>query len=221
MASVFRDKSSNDSFSVQLQRGRPDTGEFDYLVAGEGDYLGTATLSNHGPWGVVLVSGSMSALFEASTGGSSGHASMRLDGQVLDEGSALVLDIWLDGVHTHFATGNAETAQGAVTAHQAVSALGEQHWATFYGILAPEVQSSFGSEQAFATAVRSQDGQIVSASLTGSPTTSSADGYTYLSQGVSFSVRTATGRANYTTTIYLVYEDGQWLVLGTDPPSPA
>ncbi|HAW09963.1 MAG TPA: hypothetical protein DCX12_02615 [Chloroflexi bacterium] len=60
---------------------------------------------------------------------------MRFDGQVLDEGTALVLDIWLDGVHTHFATGNAETAQGVVAAHQAVSAVGAQSWATFYSML--------------------------------------------------------------------------------------
>ena len=81
-------------------------------------------------------------------------------------------------------------------------------------MLAPEPQSSFGSEEACAGAVSAQDGQVVSASLTGSPTTTSGDGYSYLSQGVTLTVSSASDAAAYTTTIYLVHEEGQWLVLG-------
>lgn len=205
----------------QLQGGRPDSGSFDYSVAGQGDYLGTVTLKPDGASGNIKISGSVTAEFEPAGGGSSSQVPVRLEGQALEDGTALTLEIWVNGVHTHFATGNAAAAQAEAVAQQAVSALAQHDWATLYPLLAPEAQSSFGSEEAFASAVSVQDGQVVSASLTGSPTTTSGDGYSYFSQGVALTVTNSSGTTAYTTTIYLVDDKSQWLVLGTDPPSPA
>jgi len=235
-AIVFRDVSSANTFSIQLQAGRPDTGSFDYSVSGCGeddnvdtaslergcgDYLGTASLGREDQSGNVEIAWSGTAVFDPSSGEPLGHASVKLEGQVLRNGSALVLDIWINGVHTHFATGNASASLGSHVAQVAVGALAGHAWATFYGLLTPEERSHFGSEQAFASAVSSQDGQIVSASLTGAPRTSSGDGEFYFVQSVALTVTTPSGPAAYSTNIYLVFEDGTWLVIGTDPPSPA
>lgn len=220
-AQLFRDANTSNSFSIQLQQGRPDTGRFDYFVADRGDYIGSATLSPDGSSGNIDVSGSMNALFVSAANDAPSHATVRLQGQVLENQTALTLEVWIDGVHTNFATGNAAAAQAAVVAENAVAALGTHDWATFYALLAPEITSQFGSKEAFASAVDGTNSAVSGASLSGAPTLSSGDGYSYFSQGVSVTQNTASGTVASKTTIYLVYEDGQWLVLGTDPVSPA
>ena len=220
-AQVFRDASTSNSFTIQLQEGRPDTGRFDYFVAGRGDYIGTAALSADGSSGNVDITGSMSALLIAATGSTPGHAEVRLQGHVLKDQGALTLEIWIDGAHTNFATGNAGAAAAGVVAQKAVAALGTHDWATFYGLLAPEIQNQFGSEDAFARAVAGPNDQVIGASPMGSPTLSSGGGYSYFSQDVDVTLSTATGPAASKTTICLVYENGAWLLLGTDPVSPA
>lgn len=225
MATIFRDAATNNSFSIQLQNGRPDTGRFDYFVTGQGDYIGTAILSNDGGPGNLKVSENLSdnstALFVPVGGDARTTVQIRLEGQVVNSGSGLTLNIWINGAQTSFATGNADPTQAAALAQQAIASLSRKDWATFYNLLAPEVQSGFGGSQlAFSQSVSTADGNIVAASLTGTGTSSSSGGYSYFSQGVSITVSTASGTAAYRTTIYLVYENGKWYVLGTDPPSP-
>ena len=224
MATMFRDAATNNSFSVQLQNGRPDTGRFDYFVTGQGDYIGTAILSNEGGSGNVKVSenpsDNASAVFVPLGGEARTTVQIRLEGQVLNGGSGLTLNIWINGAQTSFVTGNADPTQAAALAQQAIASLSRKDWATFYNLLAPEVQSAFGGSQlAFSQSVSAEDGNIVAASLTGSGTSSSSGGYSYFSQGVSITVSTASGTAAYSTTIYLVYEKGKWYVVGTDLPS--
>ena len=220
-AQVFRDASTSDSFTIQLQEGRPDTGRFDYFVADRGDYIGTAALSADGSSGNIDITGSMSAMLIATTNRTPGHAEVRLQGQVLKDPSALTLEIWIDDAHTNFATGNAAAAEASILAQKAVAALSTHDWATFYGLLAPEIQNQFGSEGAFASAVGGPNDHVVGARLMGSPTLSSGDGFSYFSQDVDVTLSTASGPAASKTTIYLVYENGAWLLLGTDPVSPA
>src|SRR5205814_6710614 len=102
---------------------------------------------------------------------------IRLEGQVLNNGSGLTLNIWINGAQTSFATGNADPTQAAALAQQAISSLSSKDWATLYKLLAPEVQSAFGRSQlAFSQSVSTPDGNIVAASLTGTATSSSSGG---------------------------------------------
>jgi len=107
----------------------------------------------------------------------------------------------------------------SAVAKHVVTGLANHDWRTLYGLLAPEVQGSFKSQNEFVSAVSASDGGIVDAQLTGSSTTSSAGGYSYYSQPLSLRVKDSSGVKAYSTTLYLVYEHGKWYFLGTDPPS--
>jgi len=172
MATIFRDAATNNTFSIQLQNGRPDTGSFDYFAAGQGDYIGTSLLTNEGGSGNVKVyenvSDNASALFVPAGGEPRSTVPIRLEGQVLNSGSALTLNIWINGAQTSFATGNADPVQAAALAQQAIAAISSRDWSTFYNLLAPEVQSAFGaSPLTFSQSVSTPDGNIAAASLTG------------------------------------------------------
>ena len=129
------------------------------------------------------------------------------------------MEIWIGGTYAHFQTGTANPAMATAYAEQVVTSMAQHDWVVLYAMLAPEIQASFASEQQFATSVDAVD--IVEASLAGSPTTSSASGYTYYRQAVALKIKDSSGIRASKTTLYLVYETGRWYLLGNDPPTPA
>ena len=168
---------------------------------------------------MVAISASTSAQFVPISGQSLSQVSVRLDGAILQREKALTMEIWIGGTHTHFQTGNADPATAAAFAHQVVASLTQHDWIAVYAMLAPEAQASFKSEQQFASSISTVD--TLEATLSGSPTISSANGFSYYQQGVSLKVKDSSGIKAYRTTLYLVYETGRWYFLGNDPPVPA
>src|SRR5205814_10365454 len=94
------------------------------------DYLATARLANAGEPTNVKASANLSsnarALFLPLGGEARRTLPIRLDGQVLNNGSGLTLNIWITGAQTSFATGNADPTQAAALTQQAISSLIQQ-----------------------------------------------------------------------------------------------
>ena len=217
MAADFIDDLTGNAFSIQLQAGRPDTGKFDYTVSSQGDYLGTATLSDKGH-GVIALSDSSDADYIPVAGEPASQVGFRLDGVIVQPDNALSLDMWIDGRQVYFHTGKADPGLATAVAQQAVATLSAKNWDVFYGLLAPEAQVSFKSKQDFARSMNAANANVASVRLAGTASLSSAMGYSYFSQTVLLTEQDSSGIKNYKTTLYLVYETGRWYILGTDPP---
>jgi len=167
----------------------------------------------------VAISASTSAQFVPISGQPLSRVSVRVDGAILQREKVLTMEIWIGGTHAHFQTGNADPATATAFAEQVVASLAQHNWIVLYAMLAPEAQASFKSEQQFASSLSAID--TLEATLSGSPTISSANGFSYYTQGISLKVKDSSGIRAYTTTLYLVYETGRWYFLGNDPPVPA
>ncbi len=221
---IFRDGSGTPELAIQLQDGRPDTGDFDFYVAGTGHYQGTIAVRPTGPT-VEHLQGTVPAQFFADGSDQQTATSVRFEGIIDSTGLSANVNVWVDGTHYHLQTDQGSASGAAPIAQQAIAALQAEDWATLYTLLASDMQSQYTQAQfvQMMSGESSAPGQptITSVSVSGSgQVVASPLGYTYYQQPVSVQARNSDGSTrSFTTTLYLLRENGTWRYWTTDQPS--
>ncbi len=221
---IFRDGSGTPELAIQLQDSRPDTGAFDFYVAGTGHYQGTIAVRPTGPT-VDHLQGTVPAQFLADGSDQQTATSVRFEGIIDPTGLSANVNVWIGGTHYHLQTDQGSASGAGPVAQQAIAALQAEDWATLYTLLASDMQSQYTQAQFVQTmsGESSAPGQpaITSVSASGAgQVVASPLGYTYYQQPVSVQARNADGSARaFTTTLYLLRENGTWRYWTTDQPS--
>jgi hypothetical protein len=223
---VVRDGSGN-SLAVQVQQGVASSGAFDFLVGGVGDWVGVIPLAPISS-NITHLKGTVTAAFQATGTGTTTPAGVRMEGEVDTVHQTATVNVWvtLPGgqSETHYllqtSPGGSVAAAQAVVG-QVLSALETQSWSTLYTLSAPEVTQQY-TEAQYVQMLSSQQHPVVeNAALSGTGSTQVLDGYTYFTQPVTFTSVVAGNPSTYTAVISLVWENGQWALIGTTGPQPS
>lgn len=221
---IFRDGSGAPELAIQLQDGRPDTGAFDFYVAGAGHYQGTIDVRPTGST-VDHLQGTVPAEFLADGSDQGTATSVRFEGIIDPTGLSANVNVWIGGTHYHLQTGQGSAASATPVVSQVVAALQAEDWATLYTLLASDMQGQYTQAQfvQMMSGESSAPGQptITSVSASGAgQVVASPLGYTYYQQPLSVQARNSDGSTRaFTTTLYLLWENGPWRYWTTDQPS--
>lgn len=221
---IFRDGSGTPELAIQLQAGRPDTGQFDFYVADVGHYQGTIAVRPTGPT-VDHLQGTVPVQFLADGGDQQTPTSVRFEGIVDPTGLSANVNVWIGGTHYHLQTDQGSATSAVPVVRQVVAALQAEDWATLYTLLASDVQSQYTQAQfvQMMSAESSAPGQpaITSVNASGSgQVVASPLGYTYYQQPLNVQARNGDGSTRaFTTMLYLLQENGTWRYWATDQPS--
>lgn len=223
---IVRD-GSGDSLAVQLQQGVASSGDFDFRVGGVGDWVGVIPL---GPVSsnITHLKGTATAAFQATGTGSTTPSSVRMEGEVDPVHQTATVNVWvtLPGAssQTHYllqtSPAGSDAAAVAVV-NQVLSALQSQSWATLYDLSASEVTQQYTQAQYVQMLSSQQQPTVQDASISGTGSSQVLDGYTYFTQPVTFTSVVAGSSTTYTAVISLVWENGQWALIGTTDPQPS
>lgn len=219
---VFVDASGTETLAIQLQPGHADTGQFNFFVAGRGDYTGVIpvdTTGNHDH-----VQGEVTAQFlPDADSGATASSDVKMEGIVAPATLDANVNVWVDGTHYHLQTNKGNAGDAQKVAAQAIAALKAEDWGTLYGLLASAMRADY-TQADFVQTMTSQSAQgptpvSIATSGPGQVSTSSY-GYTYYQQPLTVQGRAADGSTKtLTTTLYLLREQGSWHFWLTDDPS--
>lgn len=223
---VVRD-GAGDSLAVQVQQGVASSGDFAFHVGGVGDWVGVIPLDPVSS-NVTHLKGAVTAVFQATGTGSTTPSGVRMEGEVDTVHQTATVNVWvtLPGAQgeTHYllqtSPGGSVTAAQAVVG-QVLSALETQSWATLYGLSAPEVTRQYTEAQYVQALSSQQHPAVANATLSGTGATQVLDGYTYFTQPVTFTSAVGGSSSTYTAVVSLVWENGQWALVGTTDPQPS
>jgi len=207
---IFADGRTPMWMSIQLARGRPDTGRF-YLFTPDGTFTGRAGLS-FGASGVRWSSADSGA-FKAANTTEWVPRRMEVTGTLRPSDGDATVDIRA-GAHMYHLTSTRPAALSArALARRVSAALTEADPSSLFSVLAPEVKSAVGAKVIGRWAPSlPKDARILT---TGTGRESEGpDGRWYFVQPVSVVQGSATLK---TSRLFLVFERGRWFLLGNDP----
>lgn len=215
---IFRDGTSDISFSIQLTPDRPDTGKFDFYVPSTGFYEGTIALLQSGKQ-IVHPQGTTTAQFYPLVGGVQPSIVVRMEGEIDIVRNNASVNIWVGNLKYHIKTAQPDATAGAVTAKQVLTSTVSQNWQTLYGLLSAQVQSTITPAQLEQLMETSPN--IIAADLNGTGQISTVNGFAYFSQPVTLTVQNSDGTTSVFHSIeFFVLEQGVWHLLSTNTPTP-
>jgi len=218
---IFNDASGAATLAVQIQPNRADSGQFNFYIAGLGDYTGVVPVDQTG--GVEHLKGTVAAQLLPAGGGGGTASTVKMEGVIDPVGLTANINVWADGTHYHLKTDQRSAGDAAKVAAQALAAIKAEDWTTLYGLLASGLRAQYTQDQ-FVQTMSSQAAQgptPINAATTGAgQIVVSPYGYTYYQVPVSIQGRAADGSTTtITPTLYVLLDQGAWHFWLTDDPS--
>jgi hypothetical protein len=237
---IFRDNSSGMTFSIQLAKNQPDTGQLDLYIPQEGYYRGEIELKGkikcqekesceeddddrRDTSKVIHLQGNITTQFYPLDNSFPDTAQIRMEGKINTKHNTAIIHIWIGGTHYRLKTKKGDLKAAEQTARQALQYTNSQDWTGFYDLLAPSIQETTTPEE-FTQTMSDNTGlpTILSSDFDGQGEIIVADGYSYFSQPVKLTIRQTDGSMSTAhETDFFILENGSWRFLSnTTPTSP-
>lgn len=240
MPAIFRDNSSEMTFSVQLAKNQSDTGQFDLYIPEQGYYHGTVDLKgkikcqekesceedddDRGDYSKVIhLQGNITTQFYPLDNSFPDTAQIRIEGKINTKHNTAIVHAWIGGTHYRLKTKKGDPKTAEQIAKQALQYTNSQDWTGFYDLLASSIQETTTPEE-FTQTMSDNTGlpTIISSDFDGQGEIIVADGYSYFSQPVKLTIQQTDGSMSTAhETDFFILEDGAWRFLSnTTPTSP-
>jgi hypothetical protein len=231
LTSGFQDKSSSDYLRVQLDSSSGNYGAFIVALPGVGlvwpTQVASASIrSDHSTQLRYDGNGYLDAqahldpefgvTYEPS--GQVQQVSLRLIGQVDAAHGTGSLEIWVAGVHYHFASSRVTSGADAVV-QQVLTAYQNADWNALYGLADSSVRQSMTQEQFAGQISQAFAGLTVTGASTGGAISysTSTTGIDYASVPFTVSLRRAGPSKTFSGTLILINDQGAWRWFTTKP----
>lgn len=169
---------------------------------------------------VVHLSGTVPVQFFAGQNDAVRATSLKVEGIIQTDDLSANINVWVDGTHYHLKTDHGQTQDPGPIAARVLALIQAQDWNALYPYLADQIRVSYTQGQ-FVQSMASQGngGVLVGLAVSGTGHVSTSQlGYTFDDQPISETTKAPDGTTATTTThMYLLYEDGMWHYVSTDP----
>lgn len=218
--SVFLNSSSGLSLSIQLKPGSPDIGKFALFIPDDGYYQGVIPLQNSGEQ-IVNPNGEVEVKYYPLNNQTPSQATIRMTGEINTLHMTISLNIWVNGVKYKFLeVAKPSDTKAIELIEDVLTATAEHNWSELYLLLSSDIKSTTSQARFEELMTASTVPNIISTQKNGLGEIKNIAGTTYYIQPVTLTVSQAGGiTTNFSTNVYLIFEQGTWKFLTTDTPT--
>lgn len=129
------------------------------------------------------------------------------------------LNVWVDGIKYRLIADEPDVAKAKQKAEQIAQTIVTRDWSTMYHALSDEIAGTL-TEEEFTQAMTTSP-HVLGATIAGNGTPYELSGYHYFSIDVQLAVQEPGGSVQYySSTEFLIIEQGEWRLITTTTPEP-